>query len=93
MVNIEIDGPGLQRHTIPVEANSTILLAQRSIDGSVWYVLQVDETDYKLVPVDQQGSFRAMQHAIDGFLGRLLLEMHTAAFAFDSVNPISKEQQ
>lgn len=74
MITIEIDGPDLQRHSIPVEATSTISLEKRTIDDCLWYVFRVDGTDYKLVPVDQPGSFRAMQHAVDGVLGRLYLE-------------------
>lgn len=74
MITIEIDGPGLQHHSIPVEATSTISLEKRTIDDCLWYVFRVDGTDYKLVPVDQPGSFRAMQHAVDGVLGRLYLE-------------------
>lgn len=48
---IEINEPGLQRHSIPVGPSSIATLDKHDSGSNVWYALWVDGTPYDLVQV------------------------------------------
>lgn len=51
MTTIEINEPGLQQHSIPVDGNSIVQLAKHDTGANVWHALWVDGVAYDLVQI------------------------------------------